>query len=95
MVSLEAIPPGKQVIGRAVGATLGRAIDQQIMGGGSEAVETGRIGRFRLMGASEGAPVARIFGRMRLPGQVIWASDFRETATTSGGGKREADRYRV
>ena len=30
------------VIGRAVGATLGRAIDQRLFGAGSEAVETGR-----------------------------------------------------
>ncbi len=77
------------VIGRAVGATVGRAIDQSIMGGGSEAVEMGRIDRFRLMGASEGAPVARVFGRMRLRGQVIWSSEFRENVATSGGGKNE------
>ena len=35
------------VIGRAVGATLGRVIDQRLMGAGSEAVETGRVDRFR------------------------------------------------
>ncbi len=45
------------VIGRAVGATLGRVIDQRLMGQGSQPVETGRIDRFRLTGASEGAPV--------------------------------------
>ena len=33
------------VIGRAVGATLGRAIDQRILGGGSDAVEIGKIER--------------------------------------------------
>ena len=43
------------VIGRAVGATLGRVIDQRLLGSGSDAVEIGRIDRFRLMGASEGA----------------------------------------
>jgi hypothetical protein len=75
------------VIGRAVGATLGRVIDQRLLGAGSEAVETGRVDRFRLTGASEGAPVARLHGRMRLAGQVIWASAFREHARTSGGGK--------
>ena len=75
------------VIGRAVGATLGRVIDQRLMGAGSEAVETGRIERFRLTGASEGAPVARLFGRMRIGGQIIWASRFLENVATSGGGK--------
>ncbi len=87
------------VIGRAVGATLGRVIDQRlmsqsVMGGGSEIVETGRLDRFRLTETGEGAPVAMIFGRMRVGGQVIWASDFLETRSTSttsqsggGGGK--------
>ena len=75
------------VIGRAVGASIGQVIDQRILGGGSAPVEVGRIDRFRLTGASEGAAVPRIFGRMRVPGQVIWATRFRESATTSGGGK--------
>ncbi|MEE9429046.1 MAG: hypothetical protein V3V25_12960, partial [Paracoccaceae bacterium] len=39
------------VIGRAVGATLGRVIDQRLLGGGSEAVEHGQVDRFRLSGA--------------------------------------------
>jgi hypothetical protein len=75
------------VIGRAVGATLGRAIDQKLLGAGSEAVEVGRVDRFRLMGASEGSAVAKIFGRVRLAGQVIWATRFQESQVTSGGGK--------
>ena len=75
------------VIGRAVGATLGRVIDQQILGGGAETVETGRIDEIRITGASEGAPIARVQGRARLPGQVIWASDFLETKSTADGGK--------
>ncbi|MCR8723636.1 baseplate multidomain protein megatron [Frigidibacter sp. ROC022] len=73
------------LIGRAIGATLGRAIDQRLLGAGSEPVETGRIDRFRLTGASEGAGIARLHGRMRLAGQVIWASNFRETVHRSGG----------
>jgi hypothetical protein len=76
------------VVGRAVGATLGRVIDQRLMatGSGSEPVERGRVDRFRITGASEGAPIAQLFGRMRLSGQVIWATHFVETVTTSGGG---------
>lgn len=75
------------VIGRAVGATLGRVIDQRLLGAGSQAVETGRVERFRLTGAGEGAAIARVWGRMRLGGQVIWASRFVEDRTVSGGGK--------
>ncbi|XDA96549.1 glycoside hydrolase/phage tail family protein [Sulfitobacter sp. LCG007] len=75
------------VLGRAIGATVGRAIDQRLLGGGSDVVESGRVDRFRLTGASEGEPVARLYGRMRVGGQVIWASDFLETSRTTGGGK--------
>ncbi len=75
------------LIGRAVGATLGRAIDERLLGAGAEPVEHGRVDRFRLVGASEGAPVAQVYGRMRLAGQVIWATHFEEIRSESGGGK--------
>ncbi|MBP9952780.1 MAG: host specificity protein, partial [Cypionkella sp.] len=75
------------VIGRAVGATLGRVIDQRIMGAGSEAVDIGRLDRLRLMGASEGAAVPRLWGRLRVSGQVIWSTRFQENVTRSGGSK--------
>jgi len=75
------------VIGRAVGATIGRVIDQRLLGSGSRAVETGRIDRFRLTGASEGAAIGLVWGRMRVSGQIIWATRFKEHVRTSGGGK--------
>ncbi|MBB3994686.1 hypothetical protein GGR95_002334 [Sulfitobacter undariae] len=74
-------------IGRAVGATLGRVVDQKILGSGAQAVETGKVDRFRLTNAGEGDPVTQLYGSLRLGGQVIWASDFEEVSTTSGGGK--------
>jgi len=75
------------VIGRAVGATLGRAIDERLLGRGSSPVEVGRVDRFRVMGAGEGDPVARVWGRARVGGQVIWASRFQEDVTRVRGGK--------
>jgi len=74
------------VIGRAIGATVGQLIDQSIMGAGSQVIESGRIDRFRLTTASEGAAVGQVYGRVRIPGQVIWASRFEERSSTSGGG---------
>ncbi|MFG5382617.1 glycoside hydrolase TIM-barrel-like domain-containing protein [Yoonia sp. R2-816] len=73
-------------IGRAAGAAIGRRIDQQLLGSGSEPIETGRVDRFRLTAAGEGADLQQIYGRMRVSGQVIWATQFRETSQTSGGG---------
>ena len=78
------------VLGRAAGAAVGRAIDQRLLGTGSDAVEVGRIDRFRLSGASEGAPIPRVLGRVRLGGQVIWSSRFKETTQVSGGGGKGA-----
>ena len=74
------------VLGRAAGATLGRILDQRLLGAGSEVIETGKVERFRLTGASEGRPLGQVYGRVRLGGQVIWASRFRQRVSTSGGG---------
>lgn len=77
------------VIGRAIGATIGRSIDQRLMGGGSETVETGRLDRMRVLGAHEGGAVASVYGRMRVSGNVIWTSRFKEKVKVveQGGGK--------
>lgn len=75
------------VIGRAIGATIGRAIDQRILGGGSEPVDIGRIDRLRLTGASEGSAIGQVWGRMRIGGQVVWATEFTETVRRRRAGK--------
>nr|WP_319948795.1 glycoside hydrolase/phage tail family protein [uncultured Shimia sp.] len=82
-------------IGRLVGATLGRSVDQAIMGQGSDVVDSGRVDRFRITGAAEGSAVPQLYGRMRLGGQVIWATQFTETVATSGGGKGAAPQPQV
>lgn len=75
------------VLGRAIGATVGRVIDQRLLGLGSDSVETGKVEQFRLTGATDGAAVAEVWGRERVGGQVIWSTRFLETQTSSGGGK--------
>ncbi|MCC5983896.1 MAG: glycoside hydrolase/phage tail family protein [Rhodobacteraceae bacterium] len=77
------------VIGQAVGATLGMAIDRRAMAGGTRRVEGARLDRLRVTAAGEGAPVARVWGRVRLGGHVIWATRFMERREVQrfGGGK--------
>lgn len=75
------------VIGRAIGATLGRAVDQRLLGVGSQAVEMGKVDRLRLTSASEGEAVGKLWGRMRVSGQVIWATRFFETKKVKKSGK--------
>jgi len=73
------------VVGRAAGAVIGQSIDQNLLGSGSQAVQTGRIDRFRLTGANQGAAIGLVFGRMRVGGHVIWATRFLEHVAHSGG----------
>lgn len=82
-------------VGQAAGAAVGRAIDQKLMGVGSESVEVGRIDRFRLMGAGEGTAIPRVWGRYRVGGQVIWASRFKEESRRKSSGKGGGSRASV
>ncbi len=90
---------GAAAVGRALGGIAGGVIDQAVLGGGSRVVETGRVTQFRLMGSREGAGIPRIFGRMRVGAQVIWASRFRDQVSTSsaragkGGPRIETRRH--
>ena len=75
------------VIGRAIGATVGRSVDQRVLGSGSDVVESGKVERFRVSGVGYGIPLQEVWGRMRVAGQIIWASRFLQSVRTSGGGK--------
>jgi len=84
------------VIGRALGAAAGAFVDQQLFGGGGRTVKGPRLNDLRVMASSEGAPVPRLWGRMRVSGQVIWATDFQERQQTdSQGGKGGSRRNKV
>src|SRR6056297_1087121 len=74
-------------VGRFAGAVIGRSIDQRLLGRGSEVVETGRVSRLRLTGAGEGDAISQVYGRMRVGGQVIWATEFRENVTVTSGNR--------
>lgn len=85
---------GMATLGRAGGAALGRALDQRLFSNvvaGTNSVEVGRTNRLRIGSSSEGEGVAKVYGRTRVSGQVIWATRFKETVHTktsrTGGGK--------
>ena len=80
-------------IGAQVGALAGSFVDKALFGPSGQDVtyEGPRLSDLRIMASSEGAPIPRLYGRARLGGQVIWASDIEEVANTetvdTGGGK--------
>ncbi len=78
------------IVGRAVGAFAGQAIDGQLFGAKAREVEGPRVSDLQVQASSEGSPIPRIFGRGRLAGQIIWATNFEEeisTRTEKSGGK--------
>jgi hypothetical protein len=54
-------------------------------------VDGPRLADLEVMASTEGAPIPRVYGRARLSGQVIWATNLEESVSTSsettGGGK--------
>ena len=79
------------IAGRLVGALAGNAIDRALFASHRDvAVDGPRLADLSVMASTEGAPIPRAYGRARLPGQVIWATNLEEVVTTdtesSGGG---------
>ncbi len=62
----------------------------------TRSLEGPRLDTLHVQTSRDGAPMARVFGRVRLAGQVIWASHVRETSVESpvggkGGGPTQTD----
>ncbi len=80
-------------IGQAVGAMAGRYVDQALFGssGQSQQVEGARLSDLQVVSSTEGAVIPRLYGRARMAGQVIWATQLDEeiitTTESAGGGK--------
>lgn len=73
-------------IGAAIGATLGNAFDRNVLFAPPRR-EGPRLTDLAVQTSSYGAPIARLFGTMRVAGSVIWATDLIERRSESGGGK--------
>ncbi len=78
-------------IGGAIGSFAGSMIDSWIVSSlaPGQRIEGQRLENLTLTTSTEGAVIPRIYGRMRIGGNIIWATDFTETVntTTQGGGK--------
>lgn len=83
-----AFGPLGTMIGRAAGGLAGYAMDQRLFGQ-SRRIEGPRLEQARILASSEGTPIPRLYGRLRIGGQLIWATRFEEVrnTTTQGGGK--------
>ncbi|MBK1970992.1 hypothetical protein JIX58_15880, partial [Brevundimonas diminuta] len=79
---------GVSSLGLLAGGLLGRALDDRLVAGLSPARQVGpRLEGLKLQSSAEGAPMACVFGRARVVGQVIWAARFLERKEKRSGGK--------
>ena len=72
-------------LGGALGALAGRQVDRLIIG--SPTREGPRLKELAVTTSSYGSPIARHYGRMRVPGSIIWSTDLIEHRQKGGGGK--------
>lgn len=79
----------------AAATVVGSVIDSRLFGPGPthQQSEGPRLENLQVQSSTEGAPIPEVAGRVRLAGQIIWATRFREVVTTTmqsaggGGGK--------
>jgi len=78
-------------IGGMVGSAVGSVVDSMIIASmqPDQRIEGQRLESLSVTTSTEGAVIPRVHGRMKLGGNVIWATDFREEVTEEeqGGGK--------
>lgn len=77
-------------IGGMIGSAVGAAADAWIVASlqPNQRIEGARLDSLRITSATEGAILPQVFGRMRIGGNIFWATDFIETIRTeTEGGK--------
>lgn len=77
------------ILGSAVGAVAGYAADNALFGDKSAPASVPPLSDLSVQSSNEGASIPRVFGRVRIAGQVIWATEYEEVVEEdeSGGGK--------
>ncbi|HKR92538.1 MAG TPA: hypothetical protein VJR88_09715, partial [Novosphingobium sp.] len=72
-------------VGGAIGSLVGRQADAMLFGAPGR--QGPRLKEQAVTTSSYGEPVPRHFGRMRVAGSIIWATDLVEHSEVQGGGK--------
>ena len=78
--------PVGAAIGQAAGGLAGASLDAALLGGGRRS-QGPRLETLRIQGGEAGAPIPRVYGRVKLTGTLIWATRLEEEAVEEGGGK--------
>jgi hypothetical protein len=70
--------------GFAIGSAIGQRVDQRLL---APKRRGPRLGDLSVQASTYGAPLPRLFGRMRVAGSVIWSTDLVETRSKRSNGK--------
>ena len=76
-------------LGGAIGGLIGQQIDGHIFA--PKGRQGPRLGDLAVQTSSYGSAIPKIFGKMRVAGTVIWATDLQERQSTDGGGKGQPE----
>lgn len=72
-------------VGAALGAIAGQAVDARVLA--PKGRQGPRLAELKVQTSSYGTQIPKVFGRMRVAGCVIWATDLIEQRGTTRGGK--------
>ena len=75
--------PMGAIVGRLAGALAGNVIDQALLGASARYVEGPRRADLDVTASTEGAPIPRLYGRGRVSGEIIWATELEEVVSNS------------
>jgi len=70
-------------VGRALGAVVGSVGDRLLLGGRRR--DGPRLADLAVQGSSYGEALPRLYGLVRVAGQMIWSTGLKETSQSSGG----------
>ena len=76
-------------LGGAIGALIGQKLDSRLLGGAAR--KGPRLGDLSVQGSRYGSAIPAIYGRMRVAGTIIWATDLEESEAVTGA-KGQPDR---
>ncbi|MET1755023.1 phage tail protein [Novosphingobium sp. RD2P27] len=75
-------------VGGAIGALAGRQLDGLVLGSASRSGP--RLRELEVSLSSYGNPIPRVYGRMRVAGAIVWATELQEHSETRSGGKGQS-----
>ena len=79
--------PVGAVIGQTAGVMAGAAVDRALFGAGTTALREGpRLTTLAGLTSTEGAAIPRVYGRVRIGGQIIWATRCEEQVQVKRSG---------